>query len=69
MNPDMRYRVASIKNGDDRESVLVYAADREEALQHVTGLFSSAPVVIGEIEGKFCFVDSPTLCAHFGRRF
>ena len=47
----MRYRVVSVKDEANRESVLVYAVDRHEALQHVSGLFASPPVVLGEIEG------------------
>ncbi|KAI0711391.1 isoleucyl-tRNA synthetase [Earliella scabrosa] len=51
VNPEMRYRVASVTEDSGRQSMLVYAADREEALQQVSGLFSSPPVVLGEIQG------------------
>lgn len=47
----MRYRVVSVKDEADRESVLVYAAERDEALQQIPGLFASPPVILGEIEG------------------
>ncbi len=48
----MRYRVVSVKDESDRESILVYAVDRDEALRQVPGLFPSSPVVLGEIEGE-----------------
>ncbi|KAI0747007.1 isoleucyl-tRNA synthetase [Daedaleopsis nitida] len=52
VNPEMRYRVVSVQDEGGRESVMVYAADREEALSLVSGLFSSAPVLLGEIDGS-----------------
>ena len=51
VNPEIRYRVVSVKDECDRESILVYAVDRDEALRQVPGLFASSPVVLGEIEG------------------
>lgn len=48
----MRYRVVSVQEDDGRESIMVYAADREEALSLVSGVFSSAPVLLGEIDGQ-----------------
>ena len=56
MNPEMRYRVISVKDEADRESVLVYAVDRDEALQQVPGLLASPPIVLGEIEGLPAFL-------------
>ena len=51
VNTEMPYRVVSVKDTDDQESTFVYAVDREEALQQVTGLFSSQPTLVGELEG------------------
>ena len=47
----MQYLVASVKDETGRESVVVYAADRADALQAVQGLFVSPPVQLGEISG------------------
>ncbi|KAI0702048.1 isoleucyl-tRNA synthetase [Cerioporus squamosus] len=52
VNPEMWYRLVSVKDEGGRESALVYAVERDEALQHVPGLFASPPVVLGEIEGS-----------------
>ena len=48
----MRYQVVSVKDEAGQESVYVYAADRSEALQAVPALFATAPVLLGEIDGK-----------------
>ena len=61
----MRYRVVSVKDEADRESVLVYAAERDEALQQIPGLFASPPVILGEIEGiPACFAYSANVDVH-----
>ncbi len=49
---EMRYRVVSVKEEDGRESIFIYAVDRAEALQQVSGLFTSPPVVLGEVDGQ-----------------
>ena len=51
MNTDMLYRVASMKDDDGKETVLVYAVDREDALKSVPGLFTSALEPLGEVNG------------------
>ena len=48
----MRYQVASVKDVDGKESVLIYAVDRADALNAVQGLFTSDPVVLGEVDGS-----------------
>ena len=51
MNTDMLYRAASMKDDDGKETVFVYAADREDALKSVPGLFTSALEPLGEVNG------------------
>ena len=51
MNTDMLYRVASMKDDHGDENVFVYAADREDALKSVPGLFASALEPLGEVNG------------------
>ena len=52
MNPEMRYQVVLIKDDSGRESVLVYAVDRADALQAIPALFASPPILLGELEGE-----------------
>ena len=47
----MQYRVVSVKGENDRELTFVYAAEREDALRLVPGLFASTPVLLGEVHG------------------
>ena len=48
----MRYQVVLIKDDSGRESVLVYAVDRADALQAIPALFASPPILLGELEGE-----------------
>ena len=63
----MQYRVVSVKGDSDRESVLIYAAEREDALKLVPGLFASPPVPLGEVLGMSLhhYVQLWPLTSHF----
>lgn len=50
----MDYHVVAVKDGPEEgsaESLLIYAAERADALQEIQGLFPTPPVHIGELEG------------------
>lgn len=54
VNPEMDYHVVAVKDGPEEgsaESLLIYAAERADALQEIQGLFPTPPVHIGELEG------------------
>ncbi|KAL1943823.1 hypothetical protein VTO73DRAFT_3641 [Trametes versicolor] len=55
VNPEMDYHVVAVKDGPEEgsaESLLIYAAERADALQEIQGLFPTPPVHIGELEGS-----------------
>lgn len=50
----MEYHVVAVKDSPEEgspESLLIYAAERADALQEIQGLFPVPPVHIGELEG------------------
>ncbi|KAI0659363.1 isoleucyl-tRNA synthetase [Cubamyces menziesii] len=56
VNPEMQYRLVSIKDSlagppDASESIVIYAADREDALKEIPGLLTNPVVPLGELDG------------------
>ncbi|KAI0371272.1 isoleucyl-tRNA synthetase [Pilatotrama ljubarskyi] len=54
VNPEMRYHIVAVKDleQESAESIFIYAADREQALREVQGLFPSSPEPLGELDGS-----------------
>ncbi|CDO75434.1 hypothetical protein BN946_scf184693.g3 [Trametes cinnabarina] len=58
VNPEMRYRIVAVKEnshdspeGSERESIVIYAADREDALREIQGVLPSPAIPLGEVDG------------------
>ncbi|KAI0336726.1 isoleucyl-tRNA synthetase [Cubamyces sp. BRFM 1775] len=56
VNPEMRYRIVSVKDSsagasEVGESIVIYAADREDALKEIPGLLNPPAVPLGELDG------------------
>ncbi|KAI0827156.1 isoleucyl-tRNA synthetase [Trametes gibbosa] len=54
VNPEMRYHVVATKDSSEgfTESVLIYAADRADALRETPGLLSPQCELLGEVDGS-----------------